>query len=316
MQSIKSNVSRYLVSGTTIASSILFMACQPSDVNAQNTDGKYGLNSYNTPEVVDELNYIEKNSKTVSGASDTRVLITGSTAGVGQLTAKALIEKGYKVVLHARNEQRANDAKRDLPNAEAVVIGDLSDIEATKKLANDINALGTFDVIIHNAGVYQAQAQGNTIYHVNSLAPYILTSLVHKPKQLIYVSSDLHRGGDLKLQNMQSATPNINYNDSKLQVLALSKAVANHWKDVRVNAIRPGWVATKMGGSGSPDKLRLSYETLVWLVENQDPVTQTTGQFFFQKRLEPNYNKIVDDVAMQNALLAAYAKVTSIPFPK
>ena len=310
----KSNVIHYLLS---VGAMLVFMSCQnTTDANAQNLNGKYGLNTYNTPEVVEELEYIEKNVKPLSPKPDARILVTGSTAGMGQLTAKTLIAKGYKVVLHARNEKRADDAKRDLPGAEAVVIGDLSDLNAVKKLADDINALGKFDVIIHNAGVNQGQAGGDTIFNVNSLAPYILTSLVHKPKQLIYVSSDLHRGGSLRLENMQSGTPNISYSDTKLQILTLSKAVARKWPDVRANAITPGWVSTRMGRSNAPDNLRLGYSTLVWLAEGKDEAEQTSGQFFFQSRIEPNYNKIADDTTAQDALLDAYFNVTNVPFPK
>lgn len=312
---VKKNILRNLLSvGIMI---FCISSCQTTpDVNAQSLNGNYGLNTYNTPEVVEELLYIEKNVKPLSPKPEARILITGSTAGIGQLAAKTLIAQGYKVVVHARNQKRAEDVKRDLPGAEAVVIGDLSDLNEVRKLADDVNALGTFDVIIHNAGFYQAVTKGDTVFHVNSLAPYILTSLVHKPKQLIYVSSDLHRGGNLNLENMQRSNPNISYSDTKLQILTFAKAVARYWKDVRINTIAPGWVSTKMGGSNSPDNLRLGYSTLVWLLEGKDKATQTTGQYFFQSKVEPDYNKITDDIASQDALLDAYFKVTKVPFTK
>lgn len=273
------------------------------------------MNLYNTKEVVGEIYYIEKNIRPLSPEPTKRILITGSTAGIGFLTAKTLIMKGYKVVVHARNEERAKDARRDLPEAEEVVTGDLSDLKEVKKLADDINALGIFDVIIHNAGVYDARSPGNAILNVNALAPYILTSLVKKPRQLIYLCSDLHLGGNLKLQSMQDKSSDINYSDSKLQVLVMSKAVSRKWRDVKVNAVNPGWVATKMGKSGAPDDLRLSYGTLVWLAEGTEEGSNVTGQLLFQKKIEKNYNLAADDPATQNALLETYAKVTGVSFP-
>ncbi|WPO84342.1 SDR family NAD(P)-dependent oxidoreductase [Chryseobacterium sp. JJR-5R] len=273
------------------------------------------MNLYNTKEVVDEIYYIEKNIRPLSPEPTKRILITGSTAGIGFLTAKTLIMKGYKVVVHARNEERAKDARRDLPEAEAVVTGDLSDLKEVKKLAGDINALGTFDVIIHNAGVYDARSSGNAILNVNALAPYILTSLLKKPRQLIYLCSDLHLGGNLKLQSMQDKSSDINYSDSKLQVLVMSKAVSRKWRDVKVNAVNPGWVATKMGKSGAPDDLRLSYGTLVWLAEGTEEGSNVTGQLLFQKKIEKNYNLAANDPATQDALLETYAKVTGVSFP-
>lgn len=290
------------------------MSCQTSpDAKAQISE-KYGLNNYNTPQVTEELQYIEKNTKPISPNPNMRILITGSTAGLGQLTAKMLIAKGYKVVIHARNEARAQDAKRDLPGAEAVLICDLSDLNAVKKFAKDINALGSFDVIIHNAGTMPENNTDGTVFRVNSVAPYLLTCLVEPPKTLIYVSSDLHRSASLSLNKMQDSLANISYSDTKLQILTFAKAVARKWPNVRSNAITPGWIPTKMGGSSAPDDLRQAYSTLVWLAEGKDKATQVTGKYFFKSRIEPNYNKIADDTTAQDDLLNAYFKVTNVPF--
>src|SRR5262252_947345 len=105
-----------------------------------------------------------------------RIFITGSAAGLGQLSAKLLLEQGHKVVLHARNAERARAVIKNVPQADTVLMADLSSVEETKKLACEVNALGTFDVVIHNAGVYQTSAK--EIFAVNTLAPYILTCLI------------------------------------------------------------------------------------------------------------------------------------------
>ncbi len=82
-----------------------------------------------------------------------RVLITGSSDGLGLMAGQLLADQGHKVVLHARSDARAADAKKALPKAEAVVVGDLGAIAATKDVAAQVNALGSFDAIIHNAAV-------------------------------------------------------------------------------------------------------------------------------------------------------------------
>ena len=82
-----------------------------------------------------------------------RVFITGSSAGLGLMAGQLLADQGHQVVLHARNDARAADAKEPLPKAEAVVVGDLATIAATKDLAAQVNALGRFDAVIHNAAV-------------------------------------------------------------------------------------------------------------------------------------------------------------------
>src|ERR1700743_644961 len=81
------------------------------------------------------------------------VFITGSSDGLGLMAGQLLTDQGHKVVLHARNDARAADAMKAAPKAEAVVVGDLASIAATKALAHQVNALGSFDAIIHNAAV-------------------------------------------------------------------------------------------------------------------------------------------------------------------
>jgi len=286
-------------------------------LTSQGSANNLGLNTYSTENVVDELNYIEKNIKPINKKYKKRILITGSTAGIGQLTSKYLIKRGHDVVVHAQNLQRADDIKKDLPNIKAVVIGDLSNLEQTKKLANDINALGNFDVIIHNAGVYGASSK--EMLNVNSLSAYILTSLVNKPKSLIFITSDLHRSGDLKFQEIQSKDPKISYSDTKLQILTFAMAVSRYWSDVKVNAIRPGWVPTHMGfhaGPYAPDDLRAGYMTYVYLAESLDNSTNITGKYFFQSKEEHNFNKIIYDENSQDELIKAYEKATFVSFPK
>jgi short-subunit dehydrogenase len=100
-----------------------------------------------------------------------RIFITGAADGLGHLAAQSLAEHGHQVVLHARNAERGRYAHQRVPRAEHVIAGDLSDIGATKHVADQANAVGPFDAVIHNAGVYQALPKETLL--VNTLAPYI-----------------------------------------------------------------------------------------------------------------------------------------------
>jgi NAD(P)-dependent dehydrogenase (short-subunit alcohol dehydrogenase family) len=82
-----------------------------------------------------------------------RIFISGSADGLGLMVGQRLSELGHQVVLHARNSDRAKSALNRLPAAEAVVIGDLSTIEEMHSVAEQVNVLGSFDAIIHNAAV-------------------------------------------------------------------------------------------------------------------------------------------------------------------
>ena len=127
-----------------------------------------------------------------------RVFITGSSDGLGLMAGRLLADQGHRVVLHARNEARAADTKKAAPRAEAVVVGDLASIAATKDLAAQVNALGPFDAVIHNAAVGFREQHRVTrddlphVFAINTLAPYILTALIGRPKRLVYLSSGMH----------------------------------------------------------------------------------------------------------------------------
>ena len=238
-----------------------------------------------------------------------RIFITGSADGLGQLSANLLVEQGHHVVLHARHDERGREALKRTPGAENVVTGDLSNIEETKKLADQVNELGLFDAVIHNAGVYRSSARQN--FNVNTLAPYILTCLIHKPKRLIYLSSGMHSHGRPNLEYFNSNIDRISYSDSKLHVVMIAFAVARKWPDVYSNAVDPGWVPTKMGGRSAPDDLQKGYETQSWLAASNDDSAKVSGRYFFHQK-ERRHNAIADDVAMQEKLLLALKDITGV----
>ncbi len=241
-----------------------------------------------------------------------RIFITGSADGLGQMTARRLISEGHEVVLHARNEERRDKVVNKVPGAEKILTGDLSSTEETKALAVQVNALGTFDTVIHNAGVYQVSSK--LIFAVNTLAPYILTCLINRPKRLIYLSSGMHKHGEPKLESLTSDTNRISYSDSKLHVLMLSNAVARKWPTVFSNTVDPGWVPTKMGGHGAPDNLEKGFDTQAWLAVSNDDKAKVSGRYFHHKS-ETRYHPKADSVALQEQFLALCEQITDVTFP-
>jgi NAD(P)-dependent dehydrogenase (short-subunit alcohol dehydrogenase family) len=236
-----------------------------------------------------------------------RVFITGSADGLGQLAAKALINQGHDVVLHARNAQRGKQALDNNPGAANVLTADLSNLDETKELAARVNALGNFDAVIHNAGVYQVSNE--LIFSVNTLAPYILTCLIRKPKRIIYLSSGMHRQGSANMEKNSYS-----YSDSKLHDLILSMIVSRHWADVHSNAVDPGWVPTKMGGHGAPDDLEKGYQTQVWLAVSNDKEAKVSGRYLHHKR-QDDYLPVANDVKVQEKFLAMCEQFTGVRFP-
>lgn len=238
-----------------------------------------------------------------------RIFITGSTDGLGFLAAKALYTQGHQVYLHARNQQRADEVRSKFPEAEDVLIADFTDLDEVAKLANRLNEIDKMDVIIHNAGIYDAS--GIPLFTVNVLAPYLLTAKVAMPDRLLYLSSGMHKSG--QSLNDKNEIRSINYSDSKLHLTTLSMAVARLNPKVLVNAVDPGWVPTKMGGKNAPDQMELGYATQVWLAVSNDTQAQVTGAYFYHKQQQTPHPDTSNE-EIQDRLLEICEQLTGVSF--
>jgi NAD(P)-dependent dehydrogenase (short-subunit alcohol dehydrogenase family) len=254
-----------------------------------------------------------------------RVFVTGSADGLGKMAAGSMVAAGHKVVIHARNEQRAADARSSIPGAEGVVIGDLSSIEATREVASQVNRLGTFDAVIHNAGIgYRERQRAATVdglpnvFAINSLAPYILTALINRPKRLVYLSSGMHHGVDPQLDDLtwmrRPWSGARAYAESKLHDVILAFAVARKWPDVLSNALEPGWVPTKMGGRGAPDDLDAGSRTQVWLATSDERNAKVTGKYFYHLHVR-HADPAAADTSVQDRFMAECARLSGVAFP-
>ena len=255
-----------------------------------------------------------------------RVLITGSADGLGRMAAQHLVEQGHAVVLHARDAARGRDALAAVPGAETVVTADLASLAQTRALAEQVNALGPFDAVIHNAAVgfrerrrVATQDNLSQVFAVNTLAPYVLTALIRRPRRLVYVGSELHRRGDASLEDLNwERRPwhgNRAYCDTKLHLTLLSCAIVRRWPQVRSNAMEPGWVATKMGGAHATGDLAQAHLTQAWLAAGDDPAADTTGGYFFHRRPR-RPSGVVHDPVRQDMLLAACARLSGVALPE
>ncbi|WP_299844499.1 SDR family NAD(P)-dependent oxidoreductase [uncultured Roseovarius sp.] len=112
------------------------------------------------------------------------ILITGSTDGIGLLTARKLAADGHRVLLHGRSATKLDAAADSIDGGTESFVADLSDMSAVKALAAEIRAKHErLDVLINNAGVLRAPnptlENGLDIrFVVNSYAPYLLTKLL------------------------------------------------------------------------------------------------------------------------------------------
>ncbi|GAA4585269.1 NAD(P)-dependent dehydrogenase (short-subunit alcohol dehydrogenase family) [Actinoplanes octamycinicus] len=253
------------------------------------------------------------------------ILITGSSDGIGRHTAATLAAEGHRVTLHARNERRAEDARKAVPEAADVLVGDLASLAQTRELAAQAVAAGPSDVVIHNAGVGGGQQAPELtedglerIFQVNTLAPYLLTALMPAPARLIYLTSGLEADGRARLDDPQwRARPWHGmqaYSDSKLYDVLLAFAVARRWPGTLSNAVDPGWIRTRLGGPDATDDLPEGAETQVWLATSDEPAATVTGHYF-KRRQSLTANPQAYDVELQERLLAVCADLTGVELP-
>lgn len=253
-----------------------------------------------------------------------RIVITGSAQGLGRSAAETLLDQGHEVVVHARSPERASSLADLAARGAAVVVGDLGDDGQTRDVADQVNSLGRMDAVIHNAGVYLQSRRITTIdglpqvFAINTLAPYILTALIRKPKRLVYMSSGLHRSGDTSLKDLTWSERKWNssgaYADSKLYDVMLAFAVARKWPDVLSNAVDPGWVPTRMGGPNATDDLDAGAETQVWLATSEDPAAMVSGEYFHHQKRRAPLASARDD-SNQQRLIVECARISGVPLP-
>ncbi len=250
-----------------------------------------------------------------------RIFITGSASGLGLGAARAMLDDGHDVVLHARTPERAKALGVLAERAAGVVVGDLSSAAEIHSLAGQLNSIGRMDAVIHNAGTYLEPTRGTTpegharTLAVNTLAPYLLMALTDRPDRLILLSSGLHRGGSGSLADIDWTARRWDagraYAESKLYVTALALAAARLWPAVLSNAVDPGWVPTRMGGPGAPDDLEMGHLTQTWLAASNDPAALTSGGYWHHRALRSPAPDAAD-VGFQDRLLGKLAELTGV----
>jgi NAD(P)-dependent dehydrogenase (short-subunit alcohol dehydrogenase family) len=200
----------------------------------------------------------------------------------------------------------------------------ISKASDTRSIADQVNAIGRMDAVIHNAGIYTEQRRGSTpeghatILAVNTLAPYMLTALIERPARLIYLSSGLHRGGQASLKDLDWIERPWDtaraYAESKLHVAALALAISRRWPDVLSNAVDPGWVRTRMGGSGAPVDIDTGQRTQTWLAVSNDPEALVSGHYWHDLRPEQPAREVLD-TKFQDQLIARLGELTGVELP-
>ncbi len=191
------------------------------------------------------------------------ILITGSTDGIGLLTATKLAADGHKVLLHGRSASKLESAAAAVGGNVETYAADLSDLSAVRKLAENVRAKhDKLDVLINNAGVLKAPQSvlenGQDIrFVVNTLAPYLLTKLllpiIPADGRVVNLSSAAQAPVNLKaLQGNVPMADMEAYAQSKLAITIWTREWAKSLSNAPVMvAVNPGsLLASKMVKEG------------------------------------------------------------------
>jgi NAD(P)-dependent dehydrogenase (short-subunit alcohol dehydrogenase family) len=252
------------------------------------------------------------------------VLVTGSSDGIGAGVAALVAQQGHRLVLHARNQARAERCRASGPAGADVVVGDLASLSSTRNMAAELQRMGPPDVVVHNAGwVSRETSRPLTMdgleqtFQVNLLAPFLLTALLPLPARLVFVSSDSISRGAIRLHDLQheaSWTGDAAYADSKLALAALAFAIARHYPSVISNAVHPGWVRTKMAGDVAPLNVSQGADTPAWLATSADAAATVSGAFFHNRR-PISVNPQASDPALQDGLVQRCTELCGASLP-
>ena len=215
------------------------------------------------------------------------VLITGANRGLGLGVATALAGRGWLVHLAARHAADAGEAASRLRETGL----DVTPLQLDVTSRADLDALAasglTVDVLVNNAGVAAAwnglaEASADEVlssFQTNALGAYSLTRILAPGMlqrgwgRIVNVSSGMGA-----LTEMGAGAPA--YRISKTALNAVTRVAAEELKGrgVLVNAVCPGWVATRMGGENAPRTLDQGVASILWAVDLDD--SGPNGGFF------------------------------------
>ena len=185
--------------------------------------------------------------------SDELVLITGGGTGLGFGMARCLIEVGAKVVIVGRREAVLQEAVEQLGEAACYRVHDMTDLEASKKLIASIEAdVGRVTTLINNAGhIVKKPIEETSDEEFELLVKTHVTGSFALSKAVIPSMKAAKRGHILFTASMASlfGLPNvIAYAAAKSAFLGMVRSMATELSPdgIRVNAIAPGWIESKL----------------------------------------------------------------------
>ncbi len=259
------------------------------------------------------------------------VVLTGGTSGIGEVAATELARQGARIILVARDRERASQTLAHVGRAgpglaHRVVYANLASIAETRRAAAEIAvAEPRVDVLINNAGALFNRRQTSPdglemTFAVNHMAYFAMTeglrdALIRSaPARIVSTASGAHRGAALDFDDLQSQRAYSGfraYARSKLCNILFNRELARRLEGsgVTANSLHPGFVATRFGAnSGGLTQALMPLaklgaisaakgaETIVHLASSPD-VAAISGGYFYKRQPETPSPAAQDDAA-------------------
>ncbi|MFN5444046.1 MAG: 3-oxoacyl-[acyl-carrier-protein] reductase [Crocinitomicaceae bacterium] len=191
---------------------------------------------------------------------DKVVLITGASRGIGKAIAEECVNQGAKVAFtYISSEEKAKALEAELTANGGVAKGfksDAGDFEQAQKLVDDVVAeFGTVDVLVNNAGITRdtllmrmTEQQWDEVINTNLKSAFNLTKAVQKPMLKARYGSIINMSS---VVGVSGNAGQANYAASKAGLIGFTKSVAQELgsRNIRCNAIAPGFIETEMTGA-------------------------------------------------------------------
>lgn len=259
------------------------------------------------------------------------VVVTGGTSGIGEVAAVNLAVQGARIVLIARDRERAAATLAKLKSANASAshvahYADLSSIADMKRVAKEVaDSEARIDVLVNNAGAVflsrKVSVDGlEMTFATNHMAYFVVTNLLlgrlkaTPGARIVSTASDAHKSGKLDFDDLQSAKSYSSfrvYGTSKLCNILFTRELARRLEGsgVTANCLHPGFVGTRFGQNNANNifmkglaRVIMSFglspedgaKTIIHLASSPDVAT-ISGEYFYKCKVEVATNQAMDD---------------------
>lgn len=225
-----------------------------------------------------------------TAAQDRVAVVTGASRGLGLATAKELATRGYRVVVTARTQEKADAAIEGLEGsvyARALDVEDDASVSAFFGWLDE--TLGRLDVLVNNAGaIYESREDSNPVkIPADLLARAFQTNTLGAYRMMQGALPRMEKGAYGRIVNVSSGMGGLNemgggypaYRATKAALNALTRVFHHEARGAaKINAVCPGWVRTEMGGPRATRSLEEGIAGIIWAATLPDD--GPSGGFF------------------------------------